>query len=269
MIDIKSAGLNVILGLGNIDFVPNPRSKAAMIFRVDDCYASAYNVLYPMLAAVGHGAYLQPGDVLSTSGINQPGRVTSSQISQMAAAGWQLGSSCATTEDVNVIDSMSPGQRINEFNLGRSYGEWFNKYRDTYDGAYFSDVNFTDMIAFPQLAATHRTLQTFLNGNALNPPLPEGETFPFSDRFAIKVLNMAQNGGGGGASTTTYAQYAIAQAVANKGVIIFACHDDFSNSNITTAFQDAVNYAVANPSLIEITTIRKLLAPYCADPLYG
>jgi hypothetical protein len=255
---------------GNIDFVPNPRSKAALIFRIDDCVPDAYNILYPALKAVGAGGYFQPGDVNSAQGLNQFARTTSAQLAEMISYGWQIGSGVSTTEDATVIDGMTSDQRTAEFAAARAYGKSFGRYRDTNDGAYFSNVNFSDMTAWPEMHANRRTLQAFINGNPTNPPLPEGETFPFSDPYLIKVLNLAQDGGGGGPSTTTYAQYAIMQAVANKGVIILACHNDLStNFNVLQAVNDAIAYAQANPTLIEITTPRKLLAPYNGDTLVG
>lgn len=266
---LNMQGATVVLWLGNIDFVPNPRTKAAMIFRIDDCPESAYSIAYPALAAVGAGGYFQPGDVNSTQGLNGAGRVTDAQLAEMLAHGWQAGSASSTTEDNTVIDGMTSAQRTAEFAAARAYGTRFGRYRDTNDGAFFSNVGITDMTAWPEIHANRRTLQGFFSGSPTNPPLPEGEAFPFPDPYLVRALNI-ESPGGSGSAKTTYVGYQIAAAVAVKGVIILACHDDLNTDpNALQAFNDAIAYAQANPSLIEITTLRALLAPYNGDTLVG
>jgi hypothetical protein len=270
MINSQKAGASSgsTINFGNIDFVPNPRTKAALIFRIDDAVPSAYTKAFPALAAVGKAGMLMPGAVF-TAGFDTNGKMTSAQLREMLAAGWRLCSQSYSTEDNTIVDAWTSAQRLQEYINTRNYTKKFDQYRSSAHGSYYSNVGPGDMIAWPELNASFQTLHAFLNGNPTNPPLPQCETFPFGDPKFIKCLNVAQDGGGGGVNTWQFLQNAIDDAIACKGVIIAAMHDDWgTNSNVETACNNAIAYAGSNSSVLEIVnSTRDLLAPYNGDTL--
>jgi hypothetical protein len=46
--EVGFGGFNQVMGIGNIDFVPNPRSKGAVIVRFDNGFDSAYLTAFPL-----------------------------------------------------------------------------------------------------------------------------------------------------------------------------------------------------------------------------
>lgn len=262
------ASSEAVIGVGDLDFVPNPRAKGALIFRFDDAYVSAYTIAYPLLAAVKTGGFLAPGAVASASGINAPGRLSTRQVLEMLKAGWQFGSQCYSTENSNTVDAWTSAERDKEYKDTRAYARTLGRYRDSADGTYYSGVAMNDMMAFPELTSNFRTIQNFRNGNPVNPPLEFGECFPFADPKNVICLNHGGNGGTG-SDIKKFTGYALDQIRASKGVLILGHHNELAaNHHVLDAFNFAIDYATSlYPDDLEITTPRKLLAPFNNDSL--
>jgi len=267
---IVTFGNGAVYCLGNVDFVPNPRSKAALIFAFDDATLSA-KTAQAILDPYGLAGVIYPGAVASAQGINGSGKLTTADVQSLVASGWQFASQSYSTESNTIVDAWTRAERLAEYAATRNYTRSpFNRYRDSYDGSYYSSVSAVDMTAWPELRDSFRTLRRFDNGNPVNPPLPYGECFPFGDPKNIVCLNQAQNGAGGGADTTLYTGYAMDQVIASKGVLIAGHHNDLTNPNVLDAFNYAVTRATTTDAAnIEIITLRKLLAPYNGDTLTG
>jgi hypothetical protein len=265
---ISVGGSSTSTAIGNIDFVPNPRPKAAVIVRFDNGYGNAYTKGFPLLQAVGAPAFFSLTTGLSLVG--QTGFLTSSQISDLIAHGWQLSVKSYSTEDQATVDAMTPAQRNAEYQNCRAVAASFGVRRSSYDSIYYSNVGPTDMTAYPQLSGNFRTLMNFSGGNpGANPPQYFGECFPFGDRYNILTMSLVSDGGSG-ATLTTYLGYALDQARLNKGVLIISMHNDLANSDALQAFKDMITYVtVTHSDTMEFTTPRKLLAPYNGDTLIG
>jgi len=255
------------MALGNVDFVPNPRSKAAVLVRFDDGYDQSYTIGFPLLQAVGAPAALAIG--ASQTHINGGGQLTTSQIRTLLNAGWQYMSQSWSTEDQPTVDGWTSAQRLAEYVSTRNVAKQWNRYRDSYDGTYYSNVNYQDMVAWPELNASFRTLTNFLSGVASGGPLYLGEGFPFGDPKNIISLGLASDGGSG-VTLTTFLNTALEQARTNRGVLVLTIHNELGDPNALQAFNDMITYVtVTHPSEIEFSTMRKLLAPYNGDALQG
>ena len=252
-----SSGNTVTLGIGDIVFRPNPRTKAACIFRFDDAYASAYTYAKDALATYGWGAVLYPGaieDLLGTAG-----KLTEAQVQELVATyGWQFGSQAWSTEDAATLAAMSSSERLDEFAAIRSYAGALGLRRDSFDGTYFSGFTASRQDIFPEYAATFRTALRYDSGDPQNPPVKLGEPFPFGDRYNVNCLSMSSPGGGD-TEANRYQQH-IDQAITNKGVALFAAHDELASAGtIRTAFETTLAYLDAHRDDIEVTTMRDLL----------
>jgi hypothetical protein len=258
-----------IMDFGNIDFVPNPRSKALMVFRADDGGDLTYRVLFPKLQEVNRPGVLAIGD--AGHAINGGFHVTTGQVQTMLNAGWQFMSQSLTTEDKIKFDNFTEARKDEEFQGVRALAATFGHRRDSNDMTYFSSVGPNDMIAWPSFNRNGRTIMAFKNWNAgQNPPAHYDEVFPFGDPKQIIAFNL--NSERGGANTLSQLQILMDRVRAAKGVLIIAFHpnSDLMNPNIVAAVDGAITEAmVTNPGQWEINTLRGALAPYNGDPLTG
>ena len=253
-----SSGNTVTLGIGDIDFVPNPRTRAACIFRFDDAYASAYTYAKDALAAYGWSAVLYPGAVQSLVGAAN--RLTEAQIIDLCTNhGWQFGAQAWSTEDAVTLAAMSSSERLAEFAAIRAYGQSLGLRTDTFDGSYFSGFLPTRLDIFPEYRASFRTALRWDSGNPADPPIPIGEPFPFGDRYNVNCLN-GNSASWGVGTIAARLQNHIEQAIVNKGVAFIAYHDDLAtDGEARSAFEATLAYLDAHRDEIEVTTMKGLL----------
>jgi len=261
--------------IGSIRFYPNPLAKAKVIIRMDDGYKDAFTIAKPLLDAVGAGGFLAIGQANNVIGTNDTFWLNWTQIQALKNSGWQYGAQSYSTETKSVIDAMTSAQRLAEYANTRNLARTVNAYRDTYDGTYFSQVDQTDMINYPEFSTSFRTAQTFYNANLnQNPPLPFSEPFPFGDPKRIVAVNINSFGNGqqngAGSTISQYLLLYLDMVRTTKGVAIIAMHNDLSVcANCLTAFNDMITYVTQTyPSQIEfVSGPRQLLAPYNGDNL--
>ncbi|WP_165886697.1 hypothetical protein, partial [Sphingomonas sp. PP-F2F-A104-K0414] len=129
--------------VSDLVFTPNPRTKAAIILRMDDAWKDVYTGLKPMFEAKGLTQMpflLSPGAIASTSGIDAPAsnnRLTKDQVNEMRPRGWQVGTQAWTTEgsQVDYAAYMTEYNGMMQYNRDRG---WIG---DAGDGTYYSNVN--------------------------------------------------------------------------------------------------------------------------------
>lgn len=252
---------------GDVEFVPNPRSKGAVIIRMDDGDPSAYTVMKGLLDPVGAAGVLMPGAIGNTIGMGS--NLSIAQYQALLADGWQSASQCFSTENNTIVDAWTRDQRMAEYTAARNFVTPYGRRRDTYDGSFYSNVGFRDMIAWPELRDSFRTLTNFVNGSATGVPLSVTEVFPFADPKNIVCLNL--NSWGNVADIyESHLFAALEQTRAAKAVLIVGMHNEMNSPNYVSAIQKLRDYlTVQYPDQMEFSTIRKLLAPYNGDPLVG
>jgi hypothetical protein len=110
------------------------------------------------------------------------------------------------------------------------------------------------------LAVGMRTIQRFLNGNAVTPPMRRGETFPFGDPTNIQCINIEQPG------ATESVDRMIAQvmaqvdrAVINRGIVILGGHQ---YSDRAMAIVHALIARKRSANDFDFSTIRDALLPW-------
>lgn len=256
----------VAFQLGDIEFVPNPRTKSAVVIRADDGDQSQYTVLFPMMSAAGAVGVIAPSPISTV--INGGGHLTSAQWKAMLAAGWQNMSQGYTTEDFITIDNWSTAQRMAEWGAIRPFVAQAGHGRDAVDGSWMSSFGPKDMIAGPDFMSSFRSAANFTGGQATGNPLPSSETFPFGDRYNYTCLNLNTWGD----VTDIYESHiflALEQTRAANGFLCVAFHNEMGiGTNYSSAVQKILNYVtVLHPDQMEMTTIRKMLAPYNGDSM--
>jgi hypothetical protein len=254
------------MALGHVDFVPNPRSKAAVIVRFDDGKVSSYNTAKPLLDAVGAPAFLAISPVATTINVNPSFFLTTAQVTAQLAAGWQFGCQTYSTEDFTTWTNWTLAQQLADFASDRAAARSFGHFRDSIDGTYFSNVSYTTQGVYPAFKQSFRTVQNFLGALPSGAPLYFSECFPFGDPLNVISLGLAT------IATPSWTQLwaALDQTRAAKGVLILTIHDDLLTPDYLTSFNNMIRYVTSTwPSQIEFTTMRRLLAPYNGDTLTG
>lgn len=259
--------------LGDVEFWPNPRTKAGVIISMDDGDPSAYTIMKSLLDAVGAAGVLFPGAIGNTIGVG--GNLSIAQwlalLGANANVGWQSASQKFSTENNVIYDAWTLAQQLAEEASARNFVAPYGRRRDTYDGSYASNIGFRDMAAWAALRASYRTLTNFVNGSATGNPLAVSEVFPFADPYNIVRVNL--NSWGDVADIYESHMFnALEQTRLARGMLVIGMHNELNlpSGNHVSAVQKIINYVnVLHPSEMEFTTIRKALAPYNGDTLVG
>lgn len=253
-----TAGSIISMQIHSIEFVPNILTKAKAIFTFDDSYINTY--AFTQLAKYGFRAIIYPSPITTTIGVDST-RLSPQQVRNLHDnLGWQIGSQAWSTENINDINAMDDSMLTQELSkirtwqksLGITGGE---------DGSYFSGVTHQNMTAYPAFRKHFRTMRRFDAGNNANPPLFYGETFPFGDPMNVRCLNGATVSWG--TNTSTRLQAHVDQAITNKGVALFAWHNDLaSTGNARTGFDALLVYLDSQRANIDVCTIEDLYNGY-------
>lgn len=251
------SGVSMTIALGNIEFLPNPLTKAKAIIGFDDDWLGQNNVVAVAMAKYGFPGVLYPSPIAGRVGVNDALYISPSQIRNLHDNhGWQIASQAWATEDSTIIDNMTEAQRTAEYGKLRAWHRAMGVTGGEH-GSYFSNVSQKDMGAYPTFRKHFRSMRCFMNGNDATPPFPVGETFPFGDPMLIRCLNFGYLSN---TNITQRLQEHAEQAITNKGVAFFAGHDDASvPGNIQSAMLNLLAFLDANRATIEVCTEEDLL----------
>ncbi len=260
--------------VSDLVFTPNPRTKAAIIPRMDDAWKDVYTGLKPMWESKGLTQMpflLSPGAVASTSGIDGPAsnnRLTSAQVNEMRTRGWQVGTQALTTENAQA----NYAAYMTEYNGMMQYYRDRGWISDAASFTYYSNVNMgTPNARAAMVEAGARTCQRFVNGSQTTPSFARNETFPPIDQMQMLAMNL--NGfspnlnATPARSITSQLMAQVDRVVAENGVLIVAGHQDmFQNTPEYEALQALVDRFI-NVGDFEFHTEKSLLDPYLVQ--YG
>lgn len=205
----------------SLDFVPNAMTKGAVIFTFDDLHDGAWNNALPIMSK-----YNFPGVLCmdTTVKMGQTGYLTPEQISKMHRDyGWEVAYQVYQNET---------GFNLSPEDWTRQVGKWvlaMNRLgiHETQNGSYGSGT-VTNIDEERTLAAKRAlaTLRRFANGQNAQYPFRSAETVPYGDPYNIRCLNMTS----GFTAGTVYDRWKdhVDQAIAAKGVAVFACHGEFN-----------------------------------------
>lgn len=205
----------------SLDFVPNAMTKGAVIFTFDDLHDGAWNNALPIMSK-----YNFPGVLCmdTTVKMGQTGYLTPEQISKMHRDyGWEVAYQVYQNET---------GFNLSSEDWTRQVGKWvlaMNRLgiHETQNGSYGSGT-VTNIDEERTLAAKRAlaTLRRFANGQNAQYPFRSAETVPYGDPYNIRCLNMTS----GFTAGTVYDRWKdhVDQAIAAKGVAVFACHGEFN-----------------------------------------
>lgn len=220
----------------SIDFQPNALTKASVIFTFDDLHDGAWNNALPILSK-----YNYPGVLCmdTTVKMGQASFLTPEQIAKMHRDyGWEVGYQVYQNET---------GFNLSPEDWMRQVGKWvltMNRLgiHETQNGSYGSGT--VTNVDEERLLAAKRALgsmRRFTNGQNAQSPFRNPETLPYGDPYNIRCLNMSS----GFTAGTIYDRWKdhVDQAVAAKGVAVFACHSEFNSaSENLTALQSLCDY---------------------------
>lgn len=207
----------------SLDFVPNALTKGSVIFTFDDLHNGAWNNALPIMSK-----YNFPGVLCmdTTVKMGQSGFLTPTQIAKMHRDyGWEIAYQVYQNET---------GFNLSPESWTRQVGKWvlaMNKLgiHETQNGSYGSST--VTNVDEERLLAAKRTLATlrrFTSGTNTSPPFRNPETVPYADPYNLRCMNMSSSFTAG----TIYDRWKdhVDQAVAAKGVAIFACHSEFNGA---------------------------------------
>ena len=241
-----------------IDFVPNVLSKAIVVFTNDDFHEGCWNVMMPILAKYGYPAVMC-GD--SFAALEQGTGLTLEQVRILREKyGWQVANQNYNNETGVAKSNERMVQEHAKYNLfGLSTG--ISDMEDTSSGfATYTNIRDDNM---PAIRRMYRSNMLFLNGTNTTPPMTFGETAPFGDPYRIRRLNMT-----GFTAGTFYDRFKdhVDQAVAAKGVALFACHTEFNvgavnGAEFQSAFASLVDYikTLDDAGSVEVLTIAEAI----------
>lgn len=253
-------GGGLLVELGNVEFVPNPRTKAAVLITFDDGRLSQFTEAAARMARYGFPATMFIGTPPMTIGLAN--RVTVDHVKHLHDHyGWQIGGQAATTETNTEWDAFTDAQRTAAYsrvaNLYNSLG--LTGYED---GSYFSNVTPNDMTAFPAFRQFFRSVRAFGSSRsaASGAPLHFGEPAPFGDPMAYRAVDGASSRFNVSNGYADHMKVHIDQAVTNRGVAALAYHDELLNSgNIRTCFDDLLANLDSRRDEIDVLTVSEFM----------
>lgn len=205
----------------SLDFVPNALAKGSVIFTFDDLHDGAWNNALPLMSRFNYPGVLCMD---TTVKMGQTGYLTPEQISKMHRDyGWEVAYQVYQNET---------GFNLSPEDWMRQVGKWvlaMNRIgiHETQNGSYGSGT-VTNIDEERTLAAKRAlaTLRRFANGQNAQYPFRSAETVPYGDPYNIRCLNMTS----GFTAGTVYDRWKdhVDQAIAAKGVAVFACHGEFN-----------------------------------------
>lgn len=250
-----ASGLQIIMDIGNIEWVPNILTKAKCVLTFDDGYLSQYTYAAQKMAKYSFRGVAYPGALANNISTTNAGGMTPTQLKHLHDdLGWQIGSQAWLSESPDVSNenafTIEMAKQCNLQNaLGLTGGE---------DGSYFSGITQYDANAFKVFRKMFRSMRVFGGGNASGPPLVYPEMFPFADDYLVRAIDAAT---GGWATPATNQQAHIDQAIAAKGVAIFAWHNQLASAGTDrTAFDTTLAYLDSQRASIDVCTIEDLYA---------
>lgn len=251
-----ASGLQIIIDIGNVEYVPNLLTKAKCVLTFDDGYAVQFTDAARKMAKYGFRGVAYPGSVATNIRSDDPSKMTPVQLKHLHDDhGWQIGSQAWSTEAPDVSNetlfTLEMSKQRNWQNaLGLTGGE---------DGSYFSGISQYVAEAYPVFRKSFRSMRVFGGGNGSGPPLVFGEMFPFADDYLIRAVD---GDTGGWANPAVNQQAHIDQAIANKGVAIFAWHNGFATGVSQTSFDTTLAYLDAHRADIDVVTMEDLFNLY-------
>lgn len=246
---------DAVMNVERIAYRPNPRSKAALIFRLDDLHKASFDYAVASLGAHGFPAAVAGGAYQAL--IGQPGYCSVNDLKMVKALPkpWQIMGQAWSTENISGWDAAMMTSEMQAMKAW--YRATIADDDDMLDGTYFSSMSQTNQVLGPAMRAQFRTLSCAYNGNDANPPTLHGETFPFGDRHRIRCFNLGMPAWGTNASSRALSL--LAQAKAGNGVMMVYVHDELAAAgNVRTAWDDLVSAAATDPA-VEVTTVRDML----------
>lgn len=248
----STAGTDVQIQLGNIEWYPNKLPKAAVVFRFDDAHLNDY--AFNELKKRGYKAMIHPSPI--EENVGQPGRLTLTQLKAYNEMGWQIGSQAWSTEDYTKFTAMTPEEKNDEFVKLRNW-QLISGFTGGEDGSYFSQITPNALEYYPIFNKHFRSMTRFDGGFSHTLPMLYGETYPFGDPMNVRCLNGATQIWE--TNTSTALINYINQAITNKGVAIIAYHNEIASSgNARNGFDAVLAFIDANPGLVRVTTLDEL-----------
>ena len=237
---LGASGGTVIIAPMSLDATLRASSIGRFALTFDDGGAQQYTLLAAVLQRYGMRATAFPSPLATILGTTNTTSITTQQLINLQDQfGWQIGSQGFTTEASTILgwtndQLMAEGNQLRAMHA--SLGVWGG-----IDGSYFGGVNHGQVGVYDALFRRHfRTMRSFRNGRAFasGPMTPIGETLPFGDPSIIRAYNFSS----GYATGEAYTMWKglVDQAIANKGVAVFAGHNEF-NSTGATLWPDLIN----------------------------
>lgn len=241
---IRVAGTaGLIVRPQEVRVVKKASAKASIIFTGDDSHASQVAYGLPMLAPYGYPMVLYPSPANGLGGSGQPsgGIAIDEALGLQRQFGWQIAGQ-EYSKEVSV--DMSIDEWINEQQKNMiqavAYGFDADGLRDSsYPGGGTYAVT-TD--EYKAAAKIHRSMRSFNNGMGSNgdglAPFYFCDTNPPGDPYSIRAFNFdGSYSTVSGQAAGLYGKYKlyVDQAVAAKGIAVFATHTGWGTAEVRAA----------------------------------
>lgn len=255
---VTSMGSSVQIAFGDIEYVPNPRTKGAVIFTFDDGHISQFTYAALEMAKRGFPGVAFVGT--PAVDINRTGRMSAQQLRILQDVhGWQIGSQSWKTEDATTYRAMTAAERTAEFGKLRN---WHNSIglMGGQDGSYFSSYGQDSVDLFDSVRQHFRTLRTYGGANpAGQPGMHYGECAPFGDQYSLRAMNFASSRYNVASAYVNDLKAMVDQAATNKAVLISAYHDELGSAGQhRTNFTDMLDDLYGRTD-VEVLTIDEYI----------
>lgn len=243
--------------ISHIEWVPNPLPKAHCIIGFDDGYALNYAL--PAMQRYGFPGVLYPGAVAGIVGTS--GKLTPQQLINLQdVQGWQVASQAWIDEDLTRFLALSEDGRTAEFSKLRNWHNSLGLFGGGH-GSYYSGVSATEMVPWPSIRRSFRSMRRFDTANGGGHPLGITEMYPWRDPFNIRAVNFASFTGAN--DWTNRHKLGVDAAIAVKGVHLAMGHNELASAGtVRTNFESFLSYLDANRASIEVVTEDYLYRTY-------
>ncbi|AYD01753.1 hypothetical protein [Neorhizobium sp. NCHU2750] len=215
--------------VGDVEFVPNPRTKGAVIFTFDDSRLDAFTGAAEIMSRYGFPGVVFPG--APSVEVGAPNRLSVTQLRTLQDVhGWQIGSGMWSTEDYTTFQALGKEGQTAFFAKLRMFHAALGL-RGGMDGSYQTSISQDKTDIYDVIRQNFRTMRTYGGPNPTGQPVMQfGECAPLSEPMRYKAIDFSASRFNVTNGYANQIKEFVDQAANNKAAAVFVVHNAFEST---------------------------------------